>query len=281
MRTFLSAIGSFIAKNSLVVVSVFLLLLGSGLFRGYFSHHSVWAPRYQSNYGMKLYGSFTLATVTQVEKLLSVLPRRVAESIDSINLNDDKEHYGYGTVAHFTGECGGRRICLRDDSINALWHESGHAYESYLNSQDSDFTREWCSVAGDVYEYRNVNKIIFPSNGLLNAYSSKNHREDMAEFVEAFYCAISGEPSAFRVLYMASLKDFADGKPWRTDPRYQKKIDLLLKYGFVSRADYDKFMGLGYLDPQSGSPLARFVFPKPKDKASSRGIFVSIFLRYN
>lgn len=273
MRTFLSAAGSFIAKNLFVVVPVFLLLLGSGLFRGYFSHHSVWAPRYQFQHGAKLYGSFTLETVAQVEKLLSVLPRRVAGSIDSIKLHDDKEHYGYGTVAHFNGMCGGRRICLRSNSINCLWHEAGHAYESYLDSQDCDFTKEWRSVAGNVYEYRNVNKIIFPGNGLLTLYSSKNHREDVAEFVEAFYCAISGEPSALRVLYAASLKDFADGKPWRSDPRYQKKIDLLLKYGFVSRADYDRFMDLGYLDAQSGSPLAHLVLPKPKNKVSSRGIF--------
>ena len=273
MRTPLAAIQGFARSNLTVAFAGFCFgLAGILVFRVHFQHHSVWAPRYYSKCGVKLYGSFTPSTVARVDELLSVLPRRVVRAIDLINLNNDKKHYSRGTVGHFS-QAGGRRICLRNDSINALWHEAGHAYESYLNSQDSNFTKEWISIAGNVYGCRDVGSITFPGNGLLNAYSSKNHKEDVAVFMEEFYLAVAGEPSDFRLLYAIRLGDFARGKPWQLDFRYQKKADLLLEYGFVNRADYDKFMGLGYLDFRSGSPLAHFVLPKPKDEGVRPGIF--------
>ena len=257
MRTPFAAIRSFVRSNLQAAFAGFYLgVLGTIIFQTHFYHHSIWAPRYYSKCGVKLYGSFTPATVVRVDELLLVLPRKVVKSIDSINLNNDKEHYSKGAVGHFN-QASGQRICLRDDSINALWHEAGHAYTSYLNSQNSNFVKEWISVAGDVYGCRDVGSMVFPGNGLLNAYSSKNHKEDVAEFMEEFYFAVAGEPSDFRLLYAIRLGDYARGKPWQLDARYQKKVNLLLKYGFVSRADYDKFMNLGYLDFQSGSPLAR------------------------
>ncbi len=106
-----------------------------------------------------------------------------------------------------------------------VWHEAGHCYETTLPNATIE---EWNEIAGNVYgEKRYELKQSFPCKGLLTRYSSYSAREDIAEWMACIYSYIAsrGNHNPFRWTQLA-------------DKRYIKKLDWLLKWGFISKEDY-------------------------------------------
>lgn len=209
--------------------------------------------QYQSRFNIVLRGQFTTRSAMLLDYSLSVLPRCVRASIRSISLNDDVRHYGLldGGHCHET-----RNICIKTDSLETthldfcdrvVWHEAAHAYESYLDSRGSDFTKQWRVVAGeDVY---GCDSPVFPNHGILCEYGSKNYTEDIATFVEYLYCSTTFvHGTTHNHNYFAYLPVVRRVNQGQLDARFRRKLDLLLKYGFVSKEDHDRFLKLGYLD---------------------------------
>ena len=197
---------------------------------------------HKSRHRVPLRGSFTPESVQQVDALLDVLPQRMVEAINSISINDDEHHYW---SANHTGHCHwpSRHICIKSGKIEgSLWHETAHAYAYYLDDIGSNFYDDWRHAAGNVYGKHSPAH--FPSAGLLSKYGATNYDEDISVFVEEFYCAITGRGTFFATVAMQSR---AAKRP--PDARFQKKVDLLLKYGFISKEHYEKFKQLKMLDP--------------------------------
>jgi len=71
----------------------------------------------------------------------------------------------------------------------------------------------------------------FPYGGYVRSYGASNLREDIATYREK----VIGDPGYFR---RYGLLDSSEGN-LMYDPAYKQKIDLLLKYGFITDKEYD------------------------------------------
>ncbi len=138
-------------------------------------------------------------------------------------------HFGPKEAGHFhrlTGE-----ICIRRDSLYdfIIWHEFAHAYHATLPFA---MTKEWLDV---VHKNVGINAYsrgrfsetqMFPHKGFLTLYGTTNVNEDIAEWHEMVRAALTGTVYHF----------FGMNK---NDPVYIKKLDLLLKWGFITASEYE------------------------------------------
>lgn len=188
---------------------------------------------FNSVHGFKLYGTFTRQEVSELDKLVSVLPKSVIKSIEFIAKIENSEHIE-GAAGHCfpTGQ-----ICINGKYINdcnVIWHEIIHAYTHRIISYHTNqFEAEWKEAAGkNVYSGPQGSDNKYPQDGFVTDYSRTNWMEDSAEFATEFYKAVNNKPSQFSKL---------EKTEWILDKRYKAKLDLLYKYGFVSLRDYEKF----------------------------------------
>lgn len=197
--------------------------------------HSIPVSRssFNSVHGFKLYGMFTWQEVSELDKLVSVLPKPVIKSIEFIAKIGSSDHIE-GDAGHCfpTGQ-----ICIKSDYINdcnVVWHEIMHAYtHSVMSYHTKPFEEEWKEAAGkNVYSGPQGSDGQYPQDGLVTDYSRASWMEDSAEFATEFYKAVNNKPSQFNKLKKTE---------WIQDKRYKAKLDLLYKYGFVSLRDYEKF----------------------------------------
>lgn len=182
------------------------------------------------------------ASEKQTEKIntaLKFFPRPVQDTVRSItvrrSLSHDGEKAKSGEIAHFhEGNDGGAvgAICLKNRAFNTLdiWHEVAHAYVR-RKLWNGDFSKRWQTVAGDVYKKRSLYirsmSDLFPKDGCLTYYGRFNWEEDVAEWVAMLFAYEGG--FRHRLVYID-----------KTDERYQKKLLLLLEYGFIHRDTYFK-----------------------------------------
>ncbi|TSC81313.1 MAG: hypothetical protein G01um101419_840, partial [Parcubacteria group bacterium Gr01-1014_19] len=75
---------------------------------------------------------------------------------------------------------------------------------------------------------------IFPTQGLLDEYSSTSYFEDVATMTADAYCYQNGERSVLRRLQALNQL--------KKDPRYARKLRLLVKYGFISQNLCDEIL---------------------------------------
>ena len=132
--------------------------------------------------------------------------------------------------------------------IGTFQHECAHPLTFDLASSKNTrvFQKEWLEAAGDVYnkharksdEYgsyvwtgEDEPTLMFEArHGCMRPYSTTSYREDVSTFVEAIW----EQPE--------KVKQLLDQTQPNYDPRYQKKLDLLLKYGFISKEVYESVL---------------------------------------
>ncbi len=194
--------------------------------------------------------------------LFLLLNSGLKEYLEKIYFIDEKDFFYKDTGGHT--HLGKGVICLSNNSIpyynNALFHEAGHVRCDALNRIGSDFSKKWREIAhfiyrneGVEYHYDNANQITGvtwkidgtdrPKNGCLNPYSAKSIDEDIATFLEPLGYAGSPEmikehlpiPEKVNIDNLFPLY-FAD----TTDHRYQKKLDLLKEYNFLTKEEHEK-----------------------------------------
>lgn len=155
----------------------------------------------------------------------SYLPPDVLDSIAAIAIYKKDQHH-IGTAS---GHAYNSTMCLNLVTLKTFWHEAAHNYHYYLDEKfDNRFANEWLEVAGDVYSCCESR----PSKGVLTGYGSTEYAEDVAEWVSQcylFYHAL--KTHRLNEYNEAFVKIIAKD----SDPRYRKKLELLLKWGFISQ----------------------------------------------
>lgn len=149
-----------------------------------------------------------------------------------------------------------RSILIASNSNSAyiphvITHETAHKLHFNLGSDSGEFAEQWAKVqpkedyrtekeqllrytasGGYEYGFEKWSSTVSnqPLNGFIRVYSAGNNKEDVATFVDTIYT----DPQIFKKYSLLDPKspNYADGK-------YQKKLDLLLKYGFISKSQYD------------------------------------------
>ncbi|MEK6844669.1 MAG: hypothetical protein AABX44_00245 [Nanoarchaeota archaeon] len=145
-------------------------------------------------------------------------------------------------------------------------HESAHARNYYLDYfLNSNFSDEWKQIANFEYDLNKVTVLeesgictFFwkdgasePKYGLIKPYSATNIREDVANFVELIGRNSFLNPEDISYLFEGEtknegilIKDYASSFPLHfadtTDHRYQKKLDLLKEYNFLTNEEHKK-----------------------------------------
>lgn len=202
------------------------------------------ASRYQSRYDIVFHGQLvTKERAEQMDKTLSMLPSAVIRSVKSITLrNCGDSHLGEcidGHCHYFSGD-----ICATFEYTcfeHVLLHEATHAYTFSHVSSRSDFSREWIKTAGDVYSSKNKNEPFccrFPKDGALTGYGATYWAEDVAETNSYIHLVANG--------WKVTFFNYDNQPRFIADRRFRKKLDLLLKYGFMSEETYKKFLALKY-----------------------------------
>lgn len=130
------------------------------------------------------------------------------------------------------------KIVLKSFELDLIAHEIGHTYSF---SQPKEFWNSWEEISKGHYKHNTfpelfdfiykvfpnltkTNADFTPKNGLLTENGSKNKYEDVAEFTEDIF-------TGYKMLSTVSLKE---------KPLFEKKMDLLLKYDFISKQMYDE-----------------------------------------
>ncbi|MEK6844906.1 MAG: hypothetical protein AABX44_01485 [Nanoarchaeota archaeon] len=145
-------------------------------------------------------------------------------------------------------------ICLTDSSKETIFHESAHIRQNGLDRINSDFSKKWKQIANFEYGIENVESLFLkdgtlldrrwkddsskcPKDGLLNPYSAKSINEDIAEFVGTLGNVDKKERAKnLNCQNMIYQLFFCD----TTDRRYQKKLDLLKEYNFLTKEEHKK-----------------------------------------
>lgn len=194
----------------------------------FFGCHSMPPQRAISNCGIPIHSDAETVSKEDLEVInlgCSYLPRDVSNSIEAIAIYKKDPHH----VGKYYGHAYNSIMCLNLVTLKTFWHEAGHNYHYYLDEEfDNQFTDEWLGVAGDVYSCCESR----PSRGVLTGYGSTEYAEDVAEWVSQcylFYYALKTH------LLNAYNEAFVRIVAKDSDPRYRKKLELLLKWGFVSQ----------------------------------------------
>ncbi|MEK7653997.1 MAG: hypothetical protein AAB345_01795 [Patescibacteria group bacterium] len=193
---------------------------------------------YESIHGFTVTGPVSREDVEKFDRLLSKIDPKIVAAIASVTVTDNADYGGESYV----GLCDGSgEISVRPTHFHnpvTIWHEAVHAYHFSLgcrrrSGQDCAFGIEFRKAAGDVYG-KKYSWNAFPTQGLLDEYSSTDYFEDVATMTTDAYCYQNGEPSVLRRLQaLHQLKK---------DPRYVRKLRLLAKYGFISQRLCDEIL---------------------------------------
>lgn len=203
----------------------------------------------------------------QIDQNFSQLNSGLKEYVNKIYIVDEK-HLRYANGHAIDGGI----ICLEENyNDETLFHESAHARHMALDNHDSDFSDEWKKIADFnygkikifylsrfppiVWDIKWKDQTTGPGNGMMEPYSGKSIYEDAANFVEA----LSYEKN-FENLKKECIDKFGADIEKRDyplffcnpeDERYQKKLDLLKKYNFLTEEEHkslsEKLGGLYYL----------------------------------
>ena len=163
-----------------------------------------------------------------INSCCAYLPPDVQNSIEAIAIYKRDQHH----VGRSYGHAYNSIICLNSVTLNTFWHEAAHTYHYYLDEEfDNQFTNEWLEAAGDVvYSCFVCSR---PSQGVLTQYGGTEYAEDVAEWMSQcylfYFAAKNHQLNEYREAFMRVMIDKD------SDPRYRKKLVLLLKWGFISQ----------------------------------------------
>ena len=225
--------------------AIVLAVLAAVLFSGCCVLFPLPASKYQSRYGIIFRGELvTEEKAKQVDQILSELPPVVIESVRSISVREYNDPHMGDNLGHcmFTRDIciaceGGCDECLE----HVILHESTHAYMYRLLSSRSNLEKAWLEIAGDIYRSRNKEKpfcLSFPKDGALSGYGATKWQEDIAETNAYIHSVVNGRKIEFF--------NYNNRPRFIADRRFRKKLDFLLKYGFMSEETYKKFLALKY-----------------------------------
>lgn len=175
------------------------------------------------------------------------------EHINKIYLIRKKDFYHEKSwmAAHAHSELG--IICLPLDYTKSLvFHEAAHVRHAYVDFL-SDFSDEWREVAligyGSLADITNEDVswkdgTDGPRHGCLTAYGSTTINEDVAVFVSVLgYEETPTQIKGF-LTYGEDIEDFVRIYPFyfcdKNNQKYQKKLDLLHKYNFLTAQEHAK-----------------------------------------
>lgn len=137
-------------------------------------------------------------------------------------------------------DCNGKgemRILANHIYPQTIWHEAQHALDfKMLAPKKLRDDEEWISISGKK-AYDEINQIRessdYPREGILSIYGATNCAEDKAVWVECIYgyCFTSSKVNPFYGID-------------RSDERYLKKLDLLLRRGSITEKMYKKIAPL-------------------------------------
>lgn len=230
---------------------------------------AVTVPTLKDQYpNLKVLDGVDLEDLRLIENSMRALPPAARDSVRGFIVFDNeewkqhnKERFGDDFNA-YTSSDGIIRISKENlRNFKTIYHEAAHdlhfqirrqeaaqaskqswlsrAYD-YVASEDTSFDAQWTAVAGDVYGKglgdRNPNTNLAvtwedgkadPRNGIARAYGANDIMEDVATMVENVY----RNPDAYIPLITIDNPQY--------DPRYKQKLDLLLRYKFISQDRYD------------------------------------------
>jgi hypothetical protein len=132
------------------------------------------------------------------------------------------------------------RICILRSGLtpNILVHETAHAltFKTQGEAPSAEgLLGDWLRVAQESYSKKRFGaEHKFPSSGFLDEYSSHNVLEDIAMFTQYAYSFHRDKASPLR-----KVKHITN-----VDTRYFRKLELLLKYGFIHQKDFDRIVPL-------------------------------------
>lgn len=186
-------------------------------------------------------GDVTKEQVDELDKILDAMEPDVVSAIQSVEVS--KDHSRCKKCSAYCTPSG--HILFLDYSVNqadTVWHEAAHAHHFARgcrgHSCPCDFCVEWRKVAGNVYTNHEDNRLGKPSDypgfGMVSEYSSKSYWEDIAEMTSDAYCFSKGRTSSLKYLKVRGLL--------KSDVRYEKKLKLLAKYGFISQKLCDEIL---------------------------------------
>lgn len=175
----------------------------------------------------------------QIVAMLHSFTPAMRRSVASIAIlgKHRQDHFGYHDVgqtqlilAHCHGSDG--HICIRRgrETLPILAHEVAHALTHQLQenpNNDDYFPKLWTEAAEERYQKNRFSPDHpFPCCGFLDEYGSTRFTEDIAMYVEYIYAAMLNLPHPLHNIP-------------KTDHRYYKKLELLLRYKFISQEDFD------------------------------------------
>jgi hypothetical protein len=178
-------------------------------------------------------------TFEYLSEALSKLPERARNSITFFVVHKDnsRKHFD-DEPAHCHSHS--NKICILKsnfysyvDTLECIWHETAHAY---FHTLPNSATQEWKEISGKVYGRPYDSWLDFfkngPTKGTLTLYSLTEYGEDIAEFTKAVYAYV----------YLYKKHGFFGTNYFRgdlkKDPRYLRKLQFLLKWGFITQEDY-------------------------------------------
>ncbi len=189
----------------------------------------------------------------QKDSLFKDLNPGLKEGLKKVYVINDKEYKFDASHTHKNGT-----ICFLDiyDSED-VFHEIAHTKHFALNKIGSDFSKKWEQVADFKYGRKNIQQIHLkngyllrvswrdgtdePKNGMLRPYSATDIYEDVATFVQALgYIDEEKFVKKGDSLYVLNEKLFPLFFADTTDNRYQKKLNLLKKYNFLTKEEHEK-----------------------------------------
>jgi hypothetical protein len=122
-------------------------------------------------------------------------------------------------------------ICIEKEKLSKtlIWHEAAHALHIFYDS-DKEICYQWAlmvDVGGAIFgETRRGPDQIFPCDGFLTRYGSRNAEEDIAVWVEAIFAAkIMDRTEIFRHAPKVDI--------------YHRKLQFLLDYKFIAQKEYN------------------------------------------
>lgn len=212
------------------------LILGASLITGCAS-----ANRYQNTdnkkvittrYGVKIHiYNADSEQLSLIEKQVGMMTEKCQRSIRLFRFINraDNSHFKAETEAAHCESDGA--ICINGNAFNPfdINHEAAHALTYRL---PTSVVREWEDIAGPVYgDNHYCFGDLYPTDGLLTHYASRNAWEDIAVWVENLYkIADTNKPGLLRLI--------------DTDARYRKKFEFLLKWGYIDQNVYDEIKPL-------------------------------------
>lgn len=196
---------------------------------------------------------YDLLECKEIDSLFSFMSHELRDPIKKVYLINQKDFFDGDVRAHVHPN--NRIICMPEDWDEVCaFHETAHIKHRSLDDIGSGFSSKWKGIANFDYGKEIINlgglaylwkdKTIGPKDGLLEPYSGKTIDEDISNFVEcAGYNRSPEEAEKFIFANPASgVRLMINIYPLyfcnTTDKRYQKKLDLLREYKFLTEKEH-------------------------------------------